>query len=205
MFHSCSKGNLNAPLSGSCALLRGGGDFLDVDGFLGGIEFAGELDVLGGEVFDGFGIFDNPDGVIFVWRDFVGDKDGALGFPFGVADGSAAAPAFLDAIGAAGFGVLGGASFIADPAGARGVFLLRGDGAEREETAKQQKCKNCPAADHVSSLGSPWATPTLTFQDSPAQPGVAVPPRPKMPGFPAQTVGAPTRQGKAGRYESPPG
>lgn len=115
---------------------------------LAGIEFAGELDVLGGEVFDGFGIFDDPDGVIVVRRDLVGDKDGALGFPFRVADGSAAAPAFLDAVRAAGFGVLGGAGFIADPAGARGGLLLRGDGAEREESAKQQGSKNYPAAGH---------------------------------------------------------
>jgi hypothetical protein len=148
MFHSCSKGNLNAPLSGSYALLRSGGDFLDVNEFLGGIEFAGELDVLGGEVLDGFGVFDNPDGVIVVWRDLVGYKDGALRFPFRVADGSAAAPAFLHAIGAAGFGVLGGARFIADPAGARGGLLLRGDGAEREKTANQQGSKDYPAASH---------------------------------------------------------
>jgi hypothetical protein len=129
-------------------LLRGGGDFLGVKGLLGGIELAGELDMLGGEVFDGFGIFDDPDGVIAV-----GYKDGALGFPFRVADGSAAAPAFLDAIGAAGFGVLGGASFIADPAGARGVFLLRRDGAKQEETASEREDKNNPG--HHFSLRLP--------------------------------------------------
>jgi hypothetical protein len=82
-------------------LLRGGGDFLGVDGFLCGVELAGEEDVGGGEVLDGFGVFDDPDGLIGV-----GDKDGALGFPFGVTDGSTATPTFLDAIGAAGFGVL---------------------------------------------------------------------------------------------------
>jgi len=107
--------------STSEALLRGGRDFLDVNGFLGGMELAGEQDVGGGEVLDGFGVFDDPDGLIGV-----GDEDGALGFPFGVTDGSAATPTFLDAIGAAGLGVLGGARFIADPAGPRCILLLGG-------------------------------------------------------------------------------
>jgi hypothetical protein len=91
-----------------------------VDGFLCGIELSGEQDVRGGEVLDGFGVFDNPDGLIRVC-----DKDGALRFPFGVTDGGAATPAFLDAIGAARLGVLGGTGFIADPTGARRVLLLR--------------------------------------------------------------------------------
>jgi hypothetical protein len=102
------------------ALVGGEGGFLDVDGFLCGIELAGQQHVHGGEVLHGFWIFDDPDGLIRV-----GDKDGALGFPFGVTDGSAATPAFLDAIGAARFGVLGGARFIADPTGASYVVLLR--------------------------------------------------------------------------------
>jgi hypothetical protein len=67
-----------------------------VDGFLCGIELSGEQYVRGGEVLDGFGVFDNPDGLIRVC-----DKDGALRFPLGVTDGGAATPAFLDAIGAA--------------------------------------------------------------------------------------------------------
>lgn len=81
-------------------LVCGGGDFLNVDDLFRRIELAGEQDVRGGEVLDGFVVFDDPDSFIRV-----GDKDGALWFPFGVTDGGAAPPAFLDAIGAAGFGV----------------------------------------------------------------------------------------------------
>jgi hypothetical protein len=95
--------------------------------------------VRGGEVLDGFGVFDNPDGLIGV-----GDKDGTLGFPFRVTDGSAATPAFLDAVSAAGLGVLGGARFIADPTGARCALLLRRQRAERRKTATQQEGKNDP-------------------------------------------------------------
>ena len=97
------------------------GDFLDVNELLGGIELAGQQDVGGGEVLDGFGIFEDPDGLIGI-----GDENGALGFPFGMANGSAATPAFLDAIGAAGFGVQGGTRFIADPTGPRCALLLGG-------------------------------------------------------------------------------
>jgi hypothetical protein len=69
-----------------------------------------------------------------------------------VADGSASTPAFLDAIGAAGFGVLGGASFVADPAGARGGLLLGGEGAERGESTNQQEDKRNSAGDHCFLL-----------------------------------------------------
>ena len=87
-----------------------GADFLDVKGLLRGIEIAGEQHMRGREVLNGFGVFDYPDRVIIV-----GYEDGSLGFPFLVAYRSTSAPAFLDAIRAAGLGVLGSATFITDP------------------------------------------------------------------------------------------
>jgi hypothetical protein len=60
-------------------LLRSGGDFLDVKRLLGRIKLAGQHDVRGREVLNGFGIFDNPDGLIIVSY-----EDGSLGFPFRV-------------------------------------------------------------------------------------------------------------------------
>ena len=102
-------------------LVRDRGDFLDVNGLLGGIELAGQAHMRGGKVPNGFGIFDDPESLIRV-----GDKDRSLGFPFRVAHGSTSTPAFLDAIGAAGLGVLGGATLVADPTGARCALWLRG-------------------------------------------------------------------------------
>jgi len=100
-------------------LLGRGCDFLGVNGLLRGIELAGQQDMCGREVLNGFGVFDDPDGLIIV-----GYKDGSAGFPFRVSNGSASTPAFLDAIGAAGFRVLGTTALIADPTGARRVLLL---------------------------------------------------------------------------------
>jgi hypothetical protein len=57
-------------------LLGSGGDFLDVNGLLRRIELAGQNDVRGREVPDGFRIFDNPDGLIFICHKTVGHKDG---------------------------------------------------------------------------------------------------------------------------------
>jgi len=76
----------------------------------------------GGEVLDGFRIFDNPNGLITV-----GYEDGSLWFPFWMANRSASPPAFLHAIRTAGLRVLGGTAFVADPTGPRGVPLLCGD------------------------------------------------------------------------------
>ncbi len=99
-----------------------GRDFPDVNGLLRSIELAGHHHMRGGEVPDGFRIFDNPDGVILVCH-----KDGPLGFPFRVPDRGTSTPAFLHAIRAARLRVLGPASLIADPTGPRGVLLLRGE------------------------------------------------------------------------------
>src|SRR5260370_21055345 len=100
-------------------LLGRGCDFLGVNGLLRGSELAGQQDMCGREVLNGFGIFDDPDGSIIV-----GYKDGPAGFPFRVAHGSASTPAFLHAIRAAGFRVLGATALIADPTGPRRVLLL---------------------------------------------------------------------------------
>src|ERR1700730_1952195 len=91
-------------------LLRHGRDFLDVNRFLRGIEFARHQYVDGREVPYGFRIFDNPDSLIIV-----GHKDSALRFPFRVSHRSASTPTFLHTIRAAGLSVLGSATFIADP------------------------------------------------------------------------------------------
>ena len=79
-------------------------------GLLRGIEIAGEQHMRGREVLNGFGVFDYPDRAIIV-----GYEDGSLGFPFRVAYRSTSTPAFLNAIRAAGLGVLGSATFITDP------------------------------------------------------------------------------------------
>ncbi len=95
-------------------LLGGGSDFFNVNDLLRGIELAGQQDMCGREILNGFGIFDDPDGLIIV-----GYKDGSAGFPFRVPHGSASTPAFLHAIRAAGFRVLSATALIADPASSR--------------------------------------------------------------------------------------
>src|SRR6266478_2249466 len=101
-------------------LVRSGGDFLDVNRLLRRIELAGQQDMRGRVVSDGFRIFDHPDGVIFVRH-----KDGSLGFPFRVPYRGTSTPAFLHAIGATRLRVLGSATLVADPTGPRSVLLLR--------------------------------------------------------------------------------
>jgi hypothetical protein len=122
--------------NGCPTLLGGGSDFLGVNGLLCGIELACQQDMYGGEVLNGFGIFDDPEYVIIV-----GYKDGSLRFPFWVPHGSASAPAFLNAIGAAGLGVLGSATLIGDPTCSRRAPLLSRDQADSGETANKQERK----------------------------------------------------------------
>jgi len=98
----------------------------------------------GREIFDGFGIFDDPDCSIIVRY-----KNGPLRFPLRVTDRSASPPAFLHAVCASGLRVLGSAAFITDPAGTRRILLLCREWAERRENARKQEKKNYSATDHL--------------------------------------------------------
>jgi hypothetical protein len=127
--------------------LRSGSDFLDVKRLLRRIELAGQQHMGGGEVLNGFWIFDNPDcPIIFSY------EDGSLGFPFRMPYRSASPPTFLHAIRATWLRVFGPTSLVADPTGPRCAPLLRGRCAGRYETANKQEKKNHPAPNHLFLL-----------------------------------------------------
>jgi hypothetical protein len=124
-------------------LLRSGGDFLYVNRLLGRIKLAGQHDVRGREVLNGFGIFDNPDGLIIVSY-----EDGSLGFPFRVTHGSTPTPAFLHAIRASGLRVVDSATLITDPTGPGCFPFLSRHGSDRHKNADEKEKKKSPAPDH---------------------------------------------------------
>ena len=95
-------------------LLCSRADFLNVNRLLRRIKLADHYHMRGGEISDGLRIIDDPDGAIIITY-----KDGSLWFPFRVAYRSASTPAFLNAIRAAGLGVIGSTTFITDPTGSR--------------------------------------------------------------------------------------
>jgi hypothetical protein len=141
------------PQKARTSLGCGGSDFLDVNGLLRRIEIAGKQHMRGREIPDSFRILNNPDGLIPISY-----KDGSLGFPFRVSHRSASTPAFLHAIRAAGFRVLGSTTLITDPTCPRGVLRMRPQRGECHEPASKQENKNNPASDHSFLLLPPPAS-----------------------------------------------
>jgi hypothetical protein len=118
-----------------------GGDLLYVYALLRRIKFRFQYNMRSRKVADGFRVFDYPDCLIVV-----GYENGPLRFPFRVANRRTATPAFLDAVGMPGLGMLGSATLIADPTGTRCGLLLRPYRCERDDTNEQaHKSKPTPA------------------------------------------------------------